>query len=140
VQLGRDVLRWALLPSALGQAEVFETFKRAFRISGGQQVKLRDLLSVLDPLRNQAVHPPASWREPVAHPIYGLGMEPRFVHFRAENAVNAEALAHRVIYQCLRRPKPEHTDLVAWCEATKGLVEEPGPIPAWADPSADKAE
>lgn len=87
-------------------------------------------------LRDQAVHPPASWKEPVAHPIYGLGMEPRFVHFRAENAINAQALAQRLIYVCMRSPKPQYADLVAWCENFKHLLGEPEPIPAWADPSA----
>jgi hypothetical protein len=117
-------------------AEVFETLKRAFRLSAAQQTALREPLRVLYRLRDEAVHPPASWKEPLAHPIYGLGMEPRFVYFRAENAINAQALAQKLIHVCMRCPKPQHADLVEWCEAFRELVGEPEPVPAWADPSA----
>jgi hypothetical protein len=47
-------------------AEVFETLKRAFDLSAAQQTALREPLRVLYRLRDQAVHPPASWKEPLA--------------------------------------------------------------------------
>jgi hypothetical protein len=118
-------------------AEVYETLKRAFRISSSRQRALRDPLRVLYRLRDQAVHPPASWNEPVAHPIYGLGMEPRFVHFRAENAINAQFLAQLMIHRCMHAPRPEQASLVEWCEAFKHTVPEPEPVPAWVDHSSD---
>jgi hypothetical protein len=121
-------------------AEVFETLKRAFSLTGFRLDGLRRQLRGLYRLRDQAVHPPASWRAPVAHPVFGLGMEPRFVHFRAENAVNAPVVVQRVVYECMRCPKPEHAELVAWCEATKELVGEPEPVPEWAVPPADDPE
>jgi hypothetical protein len=115
-------------------AQVFETLKRAFALTGRQQASLRELLGALSRLRDQAVHPPASWARPVAHPVYGVGMEPRFVHFRAENALNAQALVQKMIRECMHRPKPKHAALVKWCDDFKELVPEPDPVPAWADP------
>jgi hypothetical protein len=89
-------------------------------------------------LRDQAVHPPAAWKEPVAHPIYGLGMEPRLVHFRVENAINGQWLAQKAIFVCMRLPKPQHAELVEWCYAHKELIADPEPVPASADPSSDE--
>jgi hypothetical protein len=58
-------------------------------------------------------------------------MEPRFVKYRAENAVNAQLLARRLIALCLRKPKARYPALVAWCELLRDVVPEPPPRPEW---------
>ena len=112
-------------------ANIFETLKRAFSLSSQQQVALREPLRQVFRLRDQAVHPPATWVVPALHPVFNLGMEPRFVQFRAENAINAQMLARKLIAVCLRKPKARHTDLAAWCEPIKDLVPEPPPRREW---------
>lgn len=112
-------------------AATFETLKRAFSLSSEQQAALREPLRRVFRLRDHAVHPPATWVAPALHPAFNLGMEPRFVQFRAENAINAQMLARKLIAVCLRKPKARHADLAAWCEPIKDLVPEPSPRPEW---------
>lgn len=118
---------------------IFETLKRAFSLSAAQQAVLREPLRVIFRLRDDAVHPPAAWVEPAWHPVFNVGMEPRFVNYRVENAINAQLLARKLIWSCLRSPKPEHADLATWCEAAKDLVAEPPPPPEWARPPATRS-
>jgi hypothetical protein len=108
-------------------ARIFETLKRAFALTSEQQDAAREPLRVLFRLRDEAVHPPATWAEAVLHPVFNVGMEPRFVKYRAENADNAQLLARKLIYLCLRKPKTKYANLVSWCEALKYLVPEPPP-------------
>ena len=112
-------------------AEIFETFKRAFALSHARFTSLREPLRMSFRFRRDAVHPPATWAEPVLHPVFNLGMEPRFVRFRAENAINAQLLARKLIAECVRNPKQKYPALVAWCEPLKDMVPEPPPRPEW---------
>ncbi len=110
---------------------IFETFKRAFSLSHAQLTALRQPLRVLFRMRREAVHPPATWAQPVLHPAFNLGMEPRFVNYRAENAVNAQLLARKLVALCVRTPKPRYAGLVAWCETLREAVPVPPPRPEW---------
>lgn len=107
-------------------AKIFETLKQAYKLGRGQQQSyIRATLQQVFQFRDHAVHPPASWAKPVAHPVFGLGMEQLFVIFRAENAYAARKFAHQLIWRCLTQPKSRHRDLVTWCEATAKLIEQP---------------
>lgn len=110
---------------------IFETLKRAFTMTASQQTNLREFLRILFRLRDEAVHPSAAWASPVRHPVFGLAMEPRLVHFRAENAVNGQLHAHRIVWFCLHKPKKKHKDLVTWCDALKHKFSEPPPAREW---------
>jgi len=110
---------------------IFETLKLAFSLSHAQLTALRQPLRVLFRLRREAVHPPATWAESVLHPAFNLGMEPRFVNYGAENAVNAQLLARKLVAVCVRTPRPRNPALVAWCEALKEAVPVPPPRPEW---------
>lgn len=112
-------------------ATIYETFKRAFALSHAQLTTVREPLRMIFRFRRDAVHPPATWAEPVLHPVFNLGMEPRFVRFRAENAINAQLLARKLIAVCVRKPKKKYPALVAWCEPLKDAVPEPPPRPEW---------
>jgi hypothetical protein len=109
---------------------IFETLKRAFKLSGEQQRQLREHLRLLFRARDEAVHPPASWKEPVLHPAFNLGMHPRFVNYRAENAINAHLLARRVIWFCINKPQARYPELVEWCGQWQERVSEPPPRPS----------
>jgi hypothetical protein len=96
--------------------------------------------SVDDDVFNAAQRPSAGvWAEPALHPIFNLGMEPRYVSYCAENAVNAQLLARTLIAICVRNPKPKHPELVKWCEPLVDAVPKPhrrrpGPTPNAAEP------
>jgi len=121
----------ARVPAKTRDGTIFETFKRAFLLSHAQLTALRRPLRVRFRLRHQAVHPPATWAEPVLHPAFNLGMELRFVHYRAENAVNAQLLARKLIALCVRTPRARYPALVSWCEALKEAIPVPSPRPEW---------
>jgi hypothetical protein len=108
-------------------ASIFETMKLAFTLRRAQQTLLHEQLTVLFRLRGAAVHPPAGWVEPVLHPVFNVGVEPRFIHYGVENATQAHRLAHRMFWVCLRCPRRKHKELVSWCDGVKPLVENPAP-------------
>lgn len=114
-------------------AQIFETLKTAFALTAAQQTALRKPLQMTFRLRDEAVHPPTSWVEPLLHPAFNVGMEPRFIKFRAENAVNAQLLARKLVHVCLAKPRSKYAALVEWCGGVKDSIPEPPPVPAWAD-------
>jgi hypothetical protein len=63
---------------------IFETLRRAFDLTPGQRAALHEPSRIVFRLRDEAVHPPAVWAEPALHPIFNLGMEPRYVSYCAE--------------------------------------------------------
>lgn len=63
-------------------ASIFETLKRAFSLRPEERTALREQLRLIFRLRDKAVHPPANWAQPILHPAFNLGMEPRLVTFR----------------------------------------------------------
>jgi hypothetical protein len=114
-------------------ATIYETFKRAFALSNAQLTTALEPLRMIFRLRRNAVHPPATWAAPVLHETWNLGMEPRFVMFRAENAINAHLFAWKLIAECVRRPKKRYPKLVEWCEPLRDVVAEPQPRSEWDD-------
>jgi hypothetical protein len=113
-------------------AEILETLKRAFSLSTERRNGLREPLRDLFRLRNQAVHPPAKWAQPIRHPAFNLGMELRLVLFRAEHAVGAQRFAWNVIWVCLQNPNKKFKSLAAWCEERRDVVgEPPAELPDW---------
>jgi hypothetical protein len=108
---------------------IFETFKRAFKLRSAQLATIREQLRIIFLFRREVVHPPATWAEPILHPVFNLGMEPRFVRFRAENAISAQLIARKLIAVCVRNPKKKYPTLVAWCEPLVEIIPEPAPRP-----------
>ena len=94
------------VPAGARDAAVFETLKRAFVLTVEQQGAAREPLREIYRLRDDAVHPPASWAKPLPHPVFNIGLEPRFVWYRVENAIIAHSFAGRLIWLCLNRAKP----------------------------------
>jgi len=109
-------------------ASIFETLKRAFDLRTTDPNIIRNALVDIFRYRDQAVHPPARFIEPVPHPVFGLQMEPRFVMFRIENAESTRAFVHQIIWRCLDKPNAAYPELVEWCEAAKTNIQPP-PLP-----------
>lgn len=51
-----------------------------------------------------------------AHRDPALAIEPRLINSRAENAINAQIFALKVIWLCLHKPKKGLASLTSWCE------------------------
>lgn len=99
---------------------IAERLRRTFRI--GNVGRLRSILQEVFQYRDWAVHPPAEFREPVKHDLFNVGVEWRFVAFRAQNAVSVTRAATSFIQQCLDAPRTDNEALVAWCERHKDRI------------------
>ncbi len=99
---------------------IMETLKRAYALRGHREIH-EGLRQVFE-LRRKAVHPDAEFEEFVRHPVFGLGLDPRLVWYRIENADTALLIAHRIVSFCLDNPKPQHTELVGWTKAASKLL------------------
>lgn len=117
---------------------ILETLRRAFALSAAQAKATRGPLRSIFQFRDLAVHSPAAWAEPVRHPAFNVGMEPRFVRFRAENAINAQRFASKLIALCVRQPSEKYPGLVEWSKPLPEVVPDPPPVPDWA--MADETE
>lgn len=67
-------------------ATVTEQLRRSFGLKNKGTANLRSVLSEVYRFRDQAVHPSASFSEPVLHPELGIGVERRFAMFSAASA------------------------------------------------------
>lgn len=79
---------------------VAEQLRRSFGLKQAGTKQLREWLGYVYKLRNEAVHPNASFGNAVLHPQLQVGVERRFVVFGFESARNAVrgALAHCEIF------------------------------------------
>jgi hypothetical protein len=101
------------------------TFGRGFVLTNAQQREASKLVVQVFRFRDRAVHPRAEFVAPVRHPTFGLGMDPRFVIFRLENANASRIGVHRLLWLLLHRPRGRYASLVEWATASKALVEAP---------------
>lgn len=67
-------------------AIVGEQLRRSFGLRKQGTANLRSVLSEVYRFRDQAVHPSATFTEPVLHPDLGIGVERRFIMFGASSA------------------------------------------------------
>lgn len=111
-------------------ARVAAGLRHAFRIPNAEFKKVRQFLDQLFRFRDIAVHPASRAEPAIEHPRINTGVEPRFVIFRAENAVQAAGQALDLIRQLLDVPRKKHAKLTEHCEFAKEWV---SPVAAeWA--------
>ncbi|MCW2673695.1 MAG: hypothetical protein JWP14_2284 [Frankiales bacterium] len=79
-------------------ARIYETFRAAAEIPHAALPALRQGITMTFKLRDQAVHPGSAGRDPVLHPVLGVGVEQRFVEYTARNAQGALSLAVECVY------------------------------------------
>ncbi|TXL67275.1 hypothetical protein [Zeimonas arvi] len=89
---------------------VAEQLRRSFGLRKQGTTNLRSVLKEVYRFRDQAVHPGASFSEPIMHPQFHVGVENRFVMFSAPNAhllVRAALAFSRILpsRDLSRRPK-----------------------------------
>jgi hypothetical protein len=105
-------------------AQIAETLKRGFQISHRGFADVRNGLEQVFKFRDWAVHAPAEFKEPVLHPLLRAGVEWRFIAFGLENCREIARFVKELITQLMERPKPEHAELVEWCDAYAGRPHE----------------
>ena len=78
--------------------QVAEVVRRAFALKPKGAVLLRNNLKELYRYRDLAVHPSGKIQAPLLHPELNVGMEWRFVYFRATNAEIAVSAAAAMLW------------------------------------------
>ena len=112
-------------PGRSADARIHQTLCRAFKLTNDQSRKIRATMQQVFRFRDRAVHPPAGFVQPTAHPVYRVGLEPSYAIFRVENAETACAFVHQVLWVCLRNPRRPSEDFGKWCAAKAEEVGEP---------------
>ena len=96
-------------------AVVTEQLRRSFGLKKQGTANLRSVLREVYRFRDQAVHPSATFSEPVLHPDIHVGVERRFVMFSASNVQQlvraALALSKMLSYRDLTRQPKDIQDL-----------------------------
>ena len=105
----------AIAPAKSTAGRVHQTLLRAFDLTDEQSAELRRALRVLFRLRNDAVHPSSAFAPPLGHPVFGTGMDRRFVEFSAQQADQIVQFTEGALGFLLHRPRARHVDLIAWC-------------------------
>ncbi|MCX5955921.1 MAG: hypothetical protein NTW51_05810 [Cyanobacteria bacterium] len=117
-------LRETWRKNRLSQAkQIFEVLRRAFLIEKKNLRTLRGGLIQLFKWRGWSVHPPADFSAPVLYDELNIGVDWRFVAFRAENAGRSLNFALTCIVGLLQKPKPKYATLVEHCDRIWPLLE-----------------
>ena len=85
--------------------QVAEVTRRAFGLTQKGASMLRDNLKQIYRYRDLAVHPSGKIEAPLLHPELNLGMEWRFVYFRAQNAELAVIAAAAMLWDLAHNGK-----------------------------------
>lgn len=98
---------------------VAEILRRSFKISTDSSSRIRSILKESFQYRGWAIHPPASWRQPVLYPEIERGVEWRLFAFRAYNAKAITGTTLSILAQLGIHPKRRgHESLDDLCSAT----------------------
>jgi hypothetical protein len=97
--------------------QISETLRRTFQVRSKEERRLRATIQEIFKYRDWAVHPPAEFRDPVRHDLFDVGVEWRFVAFRATNAVAVTRNATSLIDQCVNSPRKSNAPLVKWSDS-----------------------
>ena len=102
-------------------ARIHQTMQRAFRLTNATSKEIRSSLQQIFQLRDQSVHPSAAFSEPLVHPILNVGVDPRFVMYRVENAHKVANVTLELVRHLVQRPRPAQAALGEWCKAIDEL-------------------
>ncbi|MDX6224978.1 MAG: hypothetical protein QOE64_1354 [Frankiales bacterium] len=103
---------------------IYETFRAAAKIPHTDLRALRQGITLTFKLRDQAVHPRSAGRDPVVHPILGVGVEQRYVEYTADNAHGALSIAIECVYWLGTASRLQTAADVQWANALPGLLDD----------------
>lgn len=98
-------------------ARFHQVWIRAFRLSNTNSANTKGTLKQVFLLRNEAVHPPAEFANPVNHATYPVALEKRFLVYSVENAERAYGAACDALSHLLERPRGDDPAWIEWCAA-----------------------
>ena len=87
-------------------SQVGEVIRRAFNLKHNGVRLLLENLKKIYRLRDLAVHPSGKFQEALFHPELGVGVEWRFVYFRAETSEGAVNAATAIVWDLAFQGKP----------------------------------
>jgi hypothetical protein len=94
--------------------QVAEVVRRAFKLKGAGASALRGNLKEIFRYRDRAVHPSGKLEAAVHHPELDVGVEWRFVFFRAKNAEFVVSVASAMLWDLAHKAKPQHAKVVEY--------------------------
>ena len=105
-------------------SQISEVIKRAFHLKPKGVANLRQNLREIYRLRDLAVHPSGKMEAPIVHPELGVGVEWRFVNFRAYNAELIVNAALRILWELANQGKPKHPEIWKYIDGLRPRLAE----------------
>jgi hypothetical protein len=104
--------------------QVAETVRRAFSLRSKGSAVLRSNLKALYSARDMAVHPSGKIGIPILHPELDVGMEWRFVYFRARNAETVVLGAARMLWDLAKNGQSKDSKITAYQQTLLARLQE----------------
>lgn len=104
--------------------QVAETVRRAFALNPKGTLALRTNLKELYRYRDLAIHPSGKIEAPLLHPELDLGMEWRFVYFRAKNAELAVMASAAMLWDLAHNGKAKDPKIIEYQQNLATRLEE----------------
>jgi hypothetical protein len=120
--------------------QVAETVRRAFSLKPKGAAALRANLKEIYRYRDLAVHPSGKIGAPLLHPELDVGMEWRFVFFRAKNAELAVQVAAAMLWDLANNGKPKDPKVTEYQKALAARLGEIYPAGQPTVPTAATSE
>lgn len=111
--------------------QVLETIRCAFSLKPKATALLRKNLKEIYKYRDLAVHPSGKIQEPILHPELDVGIEWRFVYFRAYNAKVIVSNTGSIIWELANKHQPTHPKIAEYQKTLINRLQEifpTGPI------------
>ena len=105
-------------------SQVAEVVRRAFSLNSKNTAKLRANLKEIYRFRDLAVHPSGKIEAPLLHPELNIGMEWRFIYFRATNAELAVSAAAAMLWELAHNGKPKDPKIIEYQKTLCARLEE----------------
>lgn len=102
---------------------ILSTFQQRFSLSNEMMKRFRKPIGTIFRFRGLAVHSHGRPEEPIMHPRLQVGMSPKHVIFRAENAVAATDVALKLITYLSTRPSHRYKALRKHCSQAREWLE-----------------
>ncbi|RFP78092.1 hypothetical protein DY262_12275 [Hydrogenophaga borbori] len=97
--------------------QVAETVRRAFVLKPKGAAVLRSNLRKMYAARDMAVHPSGKISAPILHPELDVGLEWRFVYFRAQNAATVVLGAAGMLFDLAKNGRAKNTKVAEYQKA-----------------------
>jgi hypothetical protein len=105
-------------------SQVAEVIRMAFTLKPKSVLVLRKNLRAVFRFRDLAVHPSGKLVAPSLHPDLDVGMDPKFVSFRAANANAAVSVTAVMLWELSHKNKPRNPKVKEYSATLAGALEQ----------------